>query len=88
MTKKPTLADLPPEVTASFKSSNISFAEYDPFMKILSITFSTNTKYEYIDVEQEIFDELKEATSAGKYFNTQIKGKYLFLKKGKRKKKK
>jgi hypothetical protein len=70
-----------PVVSASFeKSSNIENAEYDPFMKVLTIRFRTGGAYDYIDVEESIFKEMKKADSAGKFFHAKIRGKYDFLK--------
>jgi len=78
-----------PETTITFeKSSNISSATYDPFMKVLTINFIHGGEYNYIEVEEEVFNEMSKASSAGRFFHARIKGKYDFLKKVKKKKEK
>ena len=61
-------------------SSNLDVAEYDPFMKVLTLKFWNGGLYEYIGVEKSVFTDLKEAPSAGKFFLAEIKRKYEFLK--------
>ena len=71
-----------PILSAQFeKSSNIKEAEYDPFMKVLTVKFATGGEYDYLDVEKSLFDSLKKASSAGRFFHTKIRGKYEFFKK-------
>lgn len=75
-----------PTVTADFeKSTNLSKAEYDPSMQILTLHFRKGGVYDYIKVDREIYDGLLEAKSAGKYFHTIIKGKYDFLRRDSKK---
>lgn len=69
-----------PTVSASLDSSNLSEAEYDPFMRVLTLHFRKGGVYEYIDVDREVYDGLLESTSAGQYFHSHIKGKFEFLK--------
>lgn len=70
-----------PTISASLETStNLSEAEYDPSMKILTLHFRKGGVYEYIEVERDVYDGLLEADSAGKYFHTAIKGKFEFLK--------
>ena len=64
-------------------SVNIKSIEYDPFMKSLSVVFKNGQKYDFVDVEQKVFYEMKEAPSAGRYFHTNIKNKYDFLRRTK-----
>jgi len=56
------------------KSSNIEAVAYDPEKKILSVRFIKSGIYHYFDVPQNIFDELRDAESVGKYFAEWIKG--------------
>lgn len=71
-----------PFLSASFESStNLKEAEYDPFMQVLSLKFNNGSTYDYINVEQKVFEELKRADSAGRFFHAKIRGKYDFLKK-------
>ena len=69
-------------LSASFEnSSNISKIEYDSAMKILTIMFINGGTYDFVDVGNKIFTEMKEAQSAGKFFHNNIRGKFDFLKK-------
>jgi hypothetical protein len=75
-----------PVLSASFEnSSNIKSAEYDPFMKVLSLTFQKGGEYDYLEVSENVFHEMKKADSAGRFFHTKIRGKYEFHKKGSKK---
>ncbi len=77
-----------PILTASFdNSTNLKAAEYDPFMHVLSLTFKNGLTYDFLCVEQTLFEELIAAESAGRFFHLKIKGKYEFLKKPKTEKK-
>lgn len=70
----------PPNLSASLDSSNIREAVFDPFMKVLTLRFKTGGDYQYIGVEQEVYDGLIKAKSAGRYFHANIRNKYEFLK--------
>lgn len=61
-------------------SSMIQEIEYDDDSKILTVTFSKSSKYEYYNVSKEIYEGLINAESIGKYFAANIKGKYERLK--------
>ena len=78
-----------PVITATFESTNIKYAEYDPYMKVLSVWFhgTNETQYDYIGVEKELFDNFIIAESAGKFFNLNIKNKYETMNRAKRRKK-
>lgn len=49
---------------------------YDPDTELLQIEFSNGSVYQYEDVEPETWESLQEADSTGKFFNSEIKGKY------------
>lgn len=66
------------ENSVHLDSSMLIYAEYDHDNKILIIEFKNNSEYKYIDVPVEIFDGLANASSAGKYFNSNIKDVYEF----------
>lgn len=57
-------------------STSLSSAEYDTVEKILTITFNSGSSYRYADVPKEVYQELIEAKSAGKFFQTYIKPVY------------
>jgi len=68
-----------PEVSSSVESLLIKEVHYDPFMSVMTLTFSNGGIYEYIEVPEETYKELTEAPSAGKYFHMNIKNKFQFL---------
>lgn len=57
-------------------SSNIKEITYDTDDKSMIITFNNNIQYKYFNVENSIFEEFIDAESVGRYFLTEIKGKY------------
>lgn len=70
---------LKPDLSSSVESKLIKEVKYDPFMKVLTVYFWNGSEYEYIDVPEETYQDLVKAESAGKYFHTQIRGKFHFL---------
>lgn len=55
-------------------SSNLSYVGWEN--DILYITFHNGRKYKYLDVPEYRFKELRESSSIGKYYSSQIKGVY------------
>ncbi|MEO1006811.1 MAG: KTSC domain-containing protein [Cyanobacteria bacterium J06638_38] len=43
---------------------------------MLKIEFKNDSIYQYIDVPKSVFEELKIASSASKYFNNHIRDKF------------
>lgn len=64
------------------ESTNLSQADFDPMMNTLTIGFVNGTVYEYYGVPEETYQNLLDASSPGKFFLSQIKGKYDFAKRG------
>lgn len=64
------------------ESSNIKAIGYDPFDRILKVVMKRfpNIMYEYKDVPLHVFQLMEKAESKGKYFVTDIKGKYDYQK--------
>ena len=58
------------------KSSNLKGARYNAKKKILDIEFQKSGKYAYHEVPEEVFDNLCNAESPGKFFFSNIKGKF------------
>jgi hypothetical protein len=58
------------------ESSNLASVGYDETEKILEIQFHSGGVYQYEDVEKEVFDELMNANSKGRFFIGRIKGEY------------
>ena len=82
-----TLEMLPVKSITFLESSLIKGAQWDPFTKVLKITFR-DAEYDYIGVPQELFEALTEADSAGKFFHQNIRGKFETMNRTKNKKKK
>jgi len=57
-------------------SSNMSKLIYYPETEKLYITFKGDVIYEYDDVENGKFNDLLNSDSLGKFFHTNIKGRY------------
>jgi hypothetical protein len=60
------------------QSSNISSIGYDEATSTLEIEFLNNSIYQYFDVPKEIYNELMQAESHGKYLAQNIKGIYRY----------
>lgn len=55
-------------------SSMLQSCDYDEKEKVLTITFSKgNKEYKYSDVPKPVYEDLKDAESAGKFFLSYIK---------------
>lgn len=57
-------------------SSNIGAMRYDENSRLLQIRFLSGHAYDFKDVPADVADGLRQADSAGKYFNNSIKGVY------------
>jgi hypothetical protein len=64
----------------SVDSSNIECIGYDLGTNILRVQFKKSGDYDYHNVPEHVFDELKNAASVGTYFNAEIKNSYSFTK--------
>lgn len=62
------------------ESSNIMSIGYDEDSQTLEIEFNNGSIYQYFDVSKAEFDTLMGAESHGKYFNSNIKGVYRYVK--------
>lgn len=59
-------------------STNLSSVGYDPQNKVLEIEFKNGNIYQYFSVPENINLGLISASSAGKYFNSNIKDIYRY----------
>lgn len=57
-------------------SSFLASCQYDEEKQLLTVIFRNGKEYQYADVPKEVFEEFKDAESAGIYFSSQIKNKY------------
>jgi hypothetical protein len=60
-------------------STSIEYCSYDDKENVLTIKFVNGKQYSYSDVPKDKFDELKQAKSAGKYFQTKIRNNHKLI---------
>ena len=51
-------------------SSMLASCEYNTVAKELTVTFKNGKDYVYIDVDKQTYEDLIDAPSAGKFFNS------------------
>lgn len=61
-------------------SSNIERIGYDANSNTLRIEFKSNQTYDYANVPENVFNELKNASSVGSYHAKNIKNSYPYTK--------
>jgi hypothetical protein len=61
-------------------SSNVETIAYDEDSSTLQIEFKNGSIYQYFDVPANVFAELRNADSIGKYLAANIKGAYRYSK--------
>lgn len=59
-------------------STVIAKTIYDIHHKILRVIFLSGAVYDYLDVPENIFSEMKKAFSKGGFLNTRIKNHFTF----------
>ena len=64
----------------SVDSSNVESVGYDTDSETLEVEFKNGTVYQYFDVPERVFEELRGASSVGSYLATQVKGVYRYSK--------
>jgi len=62
----------------SVSSSNIRSIGYESESKILEIEFNSGSIYQYYKVPEEIYQNLMNAGSHGRYFRQNIKNTYAY----------
>ena len=63
-------------------SSNLSAVGYDPTTETLEVEFLDGSIFEYRNVPQFAYDQFMSASSAGSYFNREIRNFYPYEKIG------
>ena len=58
------------------ESSMITSFGFDPSISTLEIEFKSGVVWQYFDVPESIYYEMKSASSCGKFFHASIKGQY------------
>lgn len=61
------------------ESSMFAAVAYDPVGSILELEFLNGRVYQYGDVPEEIYRELVDAESKGRYFQVYIEGQYPYV---------
>ena len=61
-------------------SSNVESIGYDEDSSTLEIEFKNGATYQYFDVPENVFNELRNANSVGEYLAASIKGSYRYSK--------
>ena len=62
------------------ESSNLASIGYDPENEILEVEFNHGGVYQYFDVPQDVYKDLMNAESHGKYFSANIRNDYEYVK--------
>lgn len=60
------------------QSSNVASFSYDEAAQVLTVEFNNGSRYDYYDVPENVFEDMKSADSKGKYLNAEIKGHYRY----------
>ena len=66
----------------SVASSNISSIGYDAGTETLEVEFLSGSIYQYYNVPQNMYDQLIQAGSKGRFLNTYIKNAYPYSRVG------
>lgn len=62
------------------ESSNLASVGFDAKNEILEVEFKHGGVYQYFDVPENVFEELMNADSHGKYFSANIRNDYEYQK--------
>jgi len=63
-------------------SSNISQIDFDEFLGTMTIGFTNGSVYEYYGVSAELYEQFISAPSIGKFFQSNVRTKFDFAKRG------
>ena len=66
----------------SVASSNIASIGYDAGTETLEVEFLSGSIYQYYNVPQNMYDQLMQAGSKGRFLNTYIKNAYPYSRVG------
>jgi hypothetical protein len=60
------------------ESSNIARFAYDDDSQVLAVEFNSGDLYQYYDVPQVVFEQMRGAPSKGQYLARNVKGRYRY----------
>ena len=60
------------------ESSNVSRFAYNSESQVLTVEFKNGGTYNYFDVPEIVFEQIKSASSKGQFLAQQIKGSYRY----------
>jgi len=60
------------------ESSNIAGLGYDTGTQILTVEFKEGGRYNYYDVPEAVFEQMRNAPSKGQYLAQNVKGRYRY----------
>ena len=66
----------------SVASSNLAAVGYDPATETLEVEFLNGSIYQYFNVPQNMYDNLMQEGSKGRFLNTYIKNAYPYSRVG------
>jgi hypothetical protein len=69
-----------PPTRHAVESSSITSVGYNARQRILDVQFHSGAVYRYWSVPKEVHAQFLKASSKGRYFSMQIRGKYAFQK--------
>ena len=61
-------------------STVVAHFRYDPVKLVLTVQFVSGLVYEYLDVPENVYEELRISRSKGIYLNKYIKGNFEYKK--------
>jgi hypothetical protein len=60
------------------ESSNVARFKYDDTNRVLLVEFKSGGAYQYFDIPEALFEQMRTAASKGKFLAQNIKGKYRY----------
>lgn len=71
-----------PVRTRKTDSSNIAYCSYDEMLNNMTVYFLSGFKYDFFEVPKNLWSQLCDAPSPGRFFNRNIKDRFEYRKLG------